>query len=63
MFLSLRTPLRALRFGKGEMTMTFLEVAALLGLLGGAIAGTFTITWMVAKDLFLVSRDKDNKKD
>ena len=45
------------------MTMTFLEVAALLGLLGGAIAGTFTITWTVAKDLFLVSKEKHNKKD
>ena len=43
--------------------MTFLEVAALLGLLGGAIASTFTITWMVAKDLFLVSKEKHNKKD
>ena len=43
--------------------MSFLEVAALLGLLGGAIAGTFTITWTVAKDLFLISKEKSSKKD
>lgn len=42
--------------------MSFLEVAALFGLVGGTVAGTFTITWAVAKELFQSSGKKTTKK-
>ena len=50
----LRFPRRKKR--KGGYPMTFEQVVLLLGLLGGAIFGTFQITWTISHS------DKDKKK-
>ena len=54
--LNLSHPRFLLKGGKGGCTMTFEQVVLLLTLLGGAIFGTFQITWTVAH------RDDKKKK-